>query len=366
MGWRELTVEQLVTLKDPLVVDVRSPCEHEAERLPNSINVPLLSNQERELIGTIYKVDGEMIARRHALKLIAPKIPAIIDEIVALRTSHSRAMVVYCWRGGLRSESVASLLSMAGLDCFRLQGGYKSWRRHVLNDFQTDRYQFIPIVLHGLTGAGKTEVLKELGHRGSHVLDLEELANHRGSTFGSMGLATQPTQKNFDGMLWQQLREAGNNTVYLEAESRKIGRVSLPDCIYSRIKSGTPIIVTGTLEKRVERIIADYLSTNTQQELERALDLLADLKERLGVQKLQEIKAAVLSGDLRSGIRMLLTDYYDPLYLKHFQHGAPFQLEVSGDNPAIAAEEIAQWSRNIASCALLTFSSASCENSGLG
>ncbi len=348
MGWRELTVEQLISLKNPLLIDVRSPCEHEAERLPDSINIPLLTDQERAVVGTIYKDEGEVVARRHALKLIAPKIPSMIDEILALRTLHGQATVVYCWRGGLRSESVASLLSMAGVDCFRLKGGYKSWRKHMLNDFAADKYHFIPVVLHGLTGVGKTEILKELRCRDLRVLDLEDLACHRGSAFGSMGLPHQPTQKNFDAFVWQQLREMGTDVVFMEAESRRVGRVSLPDCIYSRIKSGMPVLITGTLEKRVERIISDYLLTNTPSELEDALDLLADLKERLGSEKAKEIKEFVLSGDLHSGIRALLTDYYDPLYLKHIQAFSPFKLEVSGDEPAHAAEQIVSWSDKLA------------------
>ncbi len=349
MGWRELTVEQLMTLKTPLLIDVRSPCEHAKERLPNSINIPLLSDRERAVVGTIYKEDGEVVARRHALKLIAPKIPSMIDEIFALQTSRTQPTVVYCWRGGLRSESMASLFSMAGVNCFRLQGGYKSWRRYVLNDLQADQYTFIPVVLHGLTGVGKTEILKELTVRGLHVLDLEGLACHRGSAFGGMGLSQQPTQKNFDALLWEQLRGTGNNVVFMEAESRRVGRVSLPDCIYSRIKSGIPVLITGTLERRVERITSDYLSSNALRELEGALDLLADLQVHLGSQKIKEIKDAVLSGDLMSGVSALLTDYYDPLYLRHIQAHQLFQLEVSGDEPLLAAEQIVSWSHKLAS-----------------
>ncbi|MDZ4838222.1 MAG: tRNA 2-selenouridine(34) synthase MnmH [Candidatus Melainabacteria bacterium] len=348
MGWRELTVEQLLGLKNPLVIDVRSPCEHAAERLPDSINVPLLSDEERAVVGIIYKEVGEVVARRHALKLIAPKIPTLIDDIVALRTLHSQATVLYCWRGGLRSESVASLLSMAGIECFRLQGGYKSWRANVLRDFQTDQYRFVPLILHGLTGVGKTEILQELRSLDLHVLDLEKLACHRGSAFGSMGLAQQPSQKNFDALVWKQLREVDTNVVFMEAESRKIGRISLPDCIYSRILSGAPILITGTIEKRVERIISDYLSTSTPEQLEVALEHLADLKERLGLERVKHIKETVLSGDLHSAVKALLLEYYDPLYAKQIEKHSPFLLTVSGDNPSLAAGQIASWNQDSA------------------
>lgn len=347
MGWRELTVEQFLRLRNPLVIDVRSPCEHTAEHVPGSVNVPLLSDEERAVVGIIYKEVGEVVARRHALKLIAPKIPTLIDDIVALRTQHSQATVVYCWRGGLRSESVASLLSMAGIDCFRLQGGYKSWRANVLRDFQTDQYRFVPVILHGLTGVGKTEILKQLSARNLHVLDLEEIACHRGSAFGSMGLAQQPSQKNFDALVWKKLREVDADIVFMEAESRKIGRISLPDFIYKRILSGVPVLITGSIEKRIERIISDYLSACTREQLDEALSHLADLKERLGAARVKQVKDVVLSGDLHSAVHTLLTDYYDPLYSKQIQNHSPFQLEVSGDDPAAAAEKIVFWSQSL-------------------
>src|ERR1700733_13478917 len=196
MTWREINVERLLSLKDALVIDVRSPCEHAAERIPDSTNVPLLSDQERKTVGTVYAEQGEVAARILALRLISPKIPEIVDQILALRVSGS-SIVVHCWRGGLRSEAVASFLTVVGVDCWRLTGGYKAWRKHVINDFARDEYQFMPVILHGRTGTGKTAILKQLQDCRLHVLDLEALCHHRGSAFGALGLAEQPTQKNF-------------------------------------------------------------------------------------------------------------------------------------------------------------------------
>ena len=127
MTWRELTAEQLYTLRDPLVVNVRSPCEFASESIPGAVNVPLLNDEERAEVGTTYVQIGEMVARRVALKLISPKIPDIVDRILTLRRS-GQPTVIHCWRGGLRSEAVASFLAIIGIDCWRLTGGYKSWR----------------------------------------------------------------------------------------------------------------------------------------------------------------------------------------------------------------------------------------------
>jgi tRNA 2-selenouridine synthase len=346
MTWREITPENLNALKNTLVIDVRSPGEHEAERIPNSVNVPLLSDVERAEVGTIYKEQGEMVARRHALKMISPKIPLFIERVDELR-QHGNAVVIYCWRGGMRSESVASVLSIAGIDCFRLTGGYKAWRGQVVADFENDAYPFQPAVLHGLTGVGKTEILAALATRGQQVLDLEAIANHRGSVFGGLGLGSQPTQKNFDAALWQHMRAIPpNSVVFLEAESRKVGSVRLPDCVLKRIEGDRSILVTGSVQKRAERIAADYLhpSRSPETELGRGLALLDRLKERLGGKLVLQLKDLIAAGEILEAVKVLLVDYYDPLYSRQIERNAPFELEVNGDDVEAAAEQIAAWS----------------------
>jgi len=341
MPWRELSTEELNTFKRPVIIDVRSPSEHTAECVPGSINIPLLSDEERAVVGTIYKQDGEMVARRHALTLIAPKVPAIIDQVLSLQKQHGQQIVIYCWRGGLRSEAVASLLSIAGVSCFRLTGGYKAWRRQVVEYFESNRAGLIPVVLHGLTGVGKTEILQELQLQGMQVIDLEGLANHRGSAFGGLGLGQQPTQKNFEAALWQRLHTMQSGIVFLEAESRKVGRLNLPDLIYKRmILVGRAILVSGTIEKRVERITQDYLRSDAQKRLGEALAVLPNLKERLGASRLSVIRELAERDDISSAVQLLLSEYYDPIYGKAIERSASFDLEVSGDDPVGAAEEI--------------------------
>jgi len=342
MPWREISANQLNELKTPLIIDVRSPCEHVVENIPGSINVPLLSDIERAEVGTIYARQGEVAARNQALRIISPKIPAIVDQILRLRR-RDQALVIHCWRGGLRSEAVASFLSIVGIDCFRLVGGYKAWRRSVLSDFQEDAYSFIPLVLHGLTGVGKTEILQNLRSLGHEILDLEQLANHRGSAFGGLGLGNQPTQKNFEAGLWSQMRTSRGQPVFLEAESRKIGRLSLPDCIYGRIQQGRKILVAGTISARARRIVEEYTGLLPREAWTQAIERLSSLKERLGSRRVQELKEMLISSQLFEAVQVLLLEYYDPLYSRQIERARPFELEVCGDDAKAAADAISAW-----------------------
>jgi tRNA 2-selenouridine synthase len=345
--WRELSPEQFNDLKNKIVVDARSPCEYVAESIPGAVNVPLLDDAERAEVGTMYKHQGEVAARRLALRIISPKIPEIVDEILALRTAGS-TIVVHCWRGGLRSEAVVSFLTVVGIDSWRLTGGYKAWRKVVLQELSGDAFAFDPIILHGQTGVGKTGILTELTARGASALDLEALANHRGSVFGGLGLGNQPTQKNFDAVLWTRLRTLGNRPVYLEAESRKVGSVALPDSILKCIQNGRRILVTGSVNVRAERIWREYAGRFDQDVLEQALAALSKLKERLGGKRVKEISALFHEGNIKDAVEVLLVEYYDPLYEMQIKKYEPYDLIVNGDHPERAAHDLLEWSRQLA------------------
>lgn len=344
MTWRELTSEQLYTLRNPLIIDVRSPCEYQAGSISGAVNVPLLSDTERVQVGTVYAREGEMSARRLALQLISPQIPSIVEQILALRHS-GQTLVVYCWRGGLRSEAVSSFLTIIGVDCWRLTGGYKSWRRYLISQLSAQHHKFQPVILDGLTGVGKTEILQALSGLGVAVLDLEGLANHRGSAFGGIGLGAQPTQKNFEAALWMVLRQQGGNALVMEAESRKIGKLSMPDLIVDSIASGSRVLVTGSIAARAGRIARDYAGKQGENFAvsPEAFQQLTTLKARLGASCLDECKRLVLTGKLEEAVKILLLDYYDPLYSKLINQYESFFLTVDGDNPVQAAQEIARW-----------------------
>lgn len=348
MEWRELAVEDLDGLRSPLIIDVRSPSEFAAERIPEAINIPLLGDAERVMVGIIYKSEGDLVARRKALSIIAPKIPELIEEILSHK-ERSRPIVVHCWRGGLRSEAVASVLSIAGIPSYRLRGGYKAWRNMVLKDLAEGRYDFEPIVLYGLTGAGKTELLHELSKRQFQVLDLEALANHRGSTFGGLGLSEQPSQKNFDASLWNQLRSLDRSKpVFIEAESRKIGKLSLPDQILEKIKRGSAILVESSLQARAARITHDYLNAcdSTEFALQGALSMLVRLKGALGKSRVEQIGALLNDGAIEEAVQALLAEYYDPLYSKSIKVRS-FALTVCNDDTVAAVKALEELARQM-------------------
>lgn len=341
MTWRELSPRQLSDLNDPLIIDVRSPGEHDAERILGSTNVPLLSNEERAEVGTVYVRQGEMLAKMMALRYISPKIPDIVDRISAMR-KHGQPIVVHCWRGGLRSEAVASFLSVVGFDCFRLTGGYKAWRKQVIEFLEVNDWSFSVIVLQGLTGSGKTEILKELDKLGMQVLDLEGLANHRGSAFGGIGLGKQPSQKNFEAAIYDKLKGINGGVVFMEAEGRKIGNLNLPKRLLSLIDTQPKILVIGSMEARKARLMQDYAQQSVEAR-QHALDSLDRLKERLGGQMISELRALADEGKLVEVAERLLTAYYDPLYGRHIAQTAPYVLTVSGDDPKGAASQLNQF-----------------------
>lgn len=345
MVWRELSPRDLDGLRNPLIIDVRSPCEFEEEQIPGAVNFPLLSNDERAQIGWLYKSEGEFYARRYALKFIAPKIPSIVDQIAEMR-EHGRPVVIHCWRGGLRSEAVASVLSIAGISCLRLTGGYKAWRAIIVEDLTRDNYPIEPIVLYGNTGCGKTDILEELDKRGAQVLDLELLANHRGSIFGGIGKNQQPSQKNFEAALWNKLRHFDKTKpVFLEAESRKIGKIAVPNTILNRIRNGRAVLVEGSLQRRIERILTTYWNKESHDldaavSLDEAFYLLELIKSRVGKKRCEEIRALATEGKFAEVVEILLVEYYDPLYKESTKHQQNFLLSVSGDVPAASAEEL--------------------------
>ncbi len=299
-------------LSSHCLIDVRTPLEYEDDHIPGAVNVTLLSNEERVEIGILHKEAGPPSARMRGLELTASRFPAMVKEIAS--AAAGRPVIVYCWRGGLRSRTVAEILDLTGFPAIQLLGGYKAYRAHVTAFFDNFRPRGPLVVLHGLTGVGKTDLLHRLDGNSCTVIDLEGLAMHRGSAFGELGMSQNLSQKRFDTLLWDALRSSPDGRpVVLEGESRRIGRISLPGNFYEIMREGIKIWCDASLETRVERLITEYGRPEYREEMAAAL---GRIRKKLGGDKHSEIMEYLDGWDLRPFMSELLVSYYDKVYYK--------------------------------------------------
>jgi len=287
------------------LIDTRSPGEFAAGHIPGAFNLPLLNNDERHQIGIAYKHDGRDAAVRLGYELVGHKFASYIDAAKAHAPDGN--LLVYCWRGGIRSNTMAWLLSSAGMNVTLLEGGYKEYRHWCLHQFELARPL---LVLSGKTGAGKTEILHELVHLGESVLDLEGLAHHRGSAFGSLGLPEQPTQEMFENKIAWCLGEFANSTrIWVENESRFIGRLRIPDVFFDQTNCATLISIDRDINARAHRILAEYGKFDASILAEKT----HGLTKRMGGDRVKVSVEALEAGDLMGWVLPLL-DYYDRNY----------------------------------------------------
>lgn len=295
------------------IVDCRTPLEFAEDHLPGAVNVPILTNEERVEIGTIHKQQGPQQARMRGLELTCGRFAAMVREVVA--HAEGRPVLVYCWRGGLRSLSLAILLEMAGCPVAQLTGGYKAFRAQVIDYFETCALPAPLIVIHGMTGTGKTTFINGLDPDQWTVIDLEGLARHRGSAFGSLGLGEQPLQKRFDTLLWDLLRHApAGRPIVLEGESQRIGQITLPGRFYEVMSESVKVWCQASLETRVRRLAEEYAREEYREPIEAALERI---KKRLGGPHYTELKGLLADGDMEGLTHGLIEHYYDRLYYKH-------------------------------------------------
>lgn len=321
-------------LESHLPVDVRTPLEFAEDHLPGAINVPLLSDEERVEIGTMYKEEGPYPARRRGLQLTAHRFPQMVQEIA--EQAKGRPLLVYCWRGGLRSKTVTSILDLTGHEALQLEGGYKAFRTEVSDYFTPLTPKGPLVVLHGMTGIGKTTLLQRLKERGCPVVDLEALACHRGSAFGQLGLDQSLTQKRFETLVWDEMRKAPAGVpLIVEGESERIGRVSLPGDLYQKMGEGIRVWCSASLETRVQRLIDEYGRPEYREEMGAALQRI---RKKLGGKKCDEIAGYLERWEMEPFMRGLVCDYYDKVYYKNRTWEADFDLSLEDFD--VAAEEL--------------------------
>jgi len=320
---QEITLEELRALQQKqqlAFIDVRSPSEYELATIPGSLNIPLFNDAERAEIGTIYKQTSVQAAKERGLEIVSAKLPGFIKEFAGVGPKK----VVFCWRGGMRSKTTATLLSLMGIQAFRLIGGYREYRRWVVETLNTMEFAPRAYVIHGNTGTGKTALLRRLQEEGYPVLDLEALAGHRGSIFGHIGLKSH-NQKTFDALLLEEmLRYRESPFVLLEAESKRIGKVMLPDSLIRKKEEGIPIWIDMPVQARVEQILQDYRPAEFKEQYVQAF---RQIKSRIHTPVAAEIEALLLADRFAEAVELLLLHYYDPRYA----HTA----EQYGDHPEI-------------------------------
>lgn len=307
-----LTVEEyLANCEAFYTVDVRSPGEFREAAIPGAVNIPLFDDREREIVGTAYWQEGTERAKLLGLSLVGPKLAPMVEKMAG--EAKGRTILLYCWRGGMRSESMLAVLQAMKYPAARLTGGYKAFRRHVRTFLENAQIKKPVFVLNGLTGVGKTLVIKKLRAQGVPALDLEGMANHRGSVFGAAGLGSQPSQKDFEARLFLELekfRDAGYLVV--EGEGKRIGSVVLPDILYSAMNDGPHILLEASLEKRVERILAEY--GHSQDSAEELAQAVVRLEKRLGKTRCRELADEIRKGEFAVAARELCLEYYDKYY----------------------------------------------------
>lgn len=328
--YKSINIAQAFTGFDT-VIDVRSPAEYSNDHFPDAISLPVLDDEERARIGTLFTQVSPFEAQKQGAALIARNIARHLEEALHDREKGWRPLI-YCWRGGMRSGAMAHILAQVGWKTTQLTGGYKAYRRHVITTLDTLPNQFNFVVIAGATGSGKSRLLHALAQRGAQVLDLEMLAQHRGSLLGTLPDQNQPSQKTFESRIFNVLRSLDTaRPVYVEAESRKIGVLNVPDALLERIRTVSCIAIEAPQDARVKLLLEDYGHfLRNPQLLGERLSLLLELH---GHKVIERWCAMANDAEWQPLVAELLARHYDPAYRRssgisfsQLQHAETYQL----------------------------------------
>jgi tRNA 2-selenouridine synthase len=306
-----ISIDEFLSLRRQLpVVDVRSQDEFQEGHIRNAINLPLLNNEERIAVGIDYKQKGQNEAIKTGFRLVGPRLLDIVNK--AEQVAQGKELLVHCWRGGMRSNNFSQFADMAGVKSHTLKGGYKEYRRLAIESFKNP---FQIVLLTGCTGSGKTEVLRALKEQGEQILDLEGLANHKGSAFGGLLMPTQPTTEQFQNELFEEILSLDlSRRIWVEDESIAIGKIFLPTDFWRTMHESPLVQMEVPREIRIQRLVNEYGMADRGE----FLDIMGKIVKRLGGQQYNTAKEKLLQGDMASTIDILLT-YYDKAYLQSIE-----------------------------------------------
>ena len=294
------------------IIDARAPGEFAEDHLPRALSMPVLNDEERARVGTLYKQVSAFEAKKLGAALVSRNVADHIERHLLDKPKHWRPLV-YCWRGGQRSGAFSHILREIGWDAHRLQGGYKAWRRHVIEQLAQLPQGFRFRVVSGATGSGKSRLLEALAAKGAQVLHLEQLAAHKGSVLGNLPDQDQPAQKGFESMLYAELsRLDPQRPVFVEAESRKIGRLQVPETLLEAIRRADVLRIEASLPARVAFLLRDY--DYAVADAGWLLARLANLKGLQSNETLERWQTLIAAGNHPALVEQLLTQHYDPLY----------------------------------------------------
>jgi tRNA 2-selenouridine synthase len=344
MAVEKLHIESFLEFaKQHPVIDVRSPGEYKHAHIPGAYSLPLFTDEERKIVGTAYKQEGREKAIKIGLDFFGPKMKRMVEEVENICGDHGKKYIVgeiseithrasnivllYCWRGGMRSAGVAWLMDLYGFKVYSLTGGYKKFRNYVLDTFKLS-FQFK--ILGGYAGSGKTEVLKALQKKGEPVIDLEAIANHKGSAFGNIGMPEQPGQEMFENLLAIELRRLTDggcsfpklktltnngqpmvNPIWLEDESQRIGLVNIPNDLWNNMRQSSLCFLDISFEERLKHIAREY----GQLDRQKLIDAIIRIREKLGGLNAKNAIQLLEEENTIESFRILLK-YYDKFYLK--------------------------------------------------
>ena len=305
-----MKVKEVVENPERIVVDLRTPSEYAKGHIPDSVNVPLFTDEERVKVGTLYKQAGPEIAFQHGLKFTGPRLAEMTKRVRNL--AKGKPLVFYCWRGGMRSKSFCWLMALGGMNVSRIKGGYKAYRRYIRRAFTESANM---VILGGYTGTGKTDVLLELERQGMQIVDLEGVASHKGSVFGHINEAAQPTSEQYENNLfevWQGIDK--KRVVVVENESASVGSVSVPEPLYRQMRKAPVVSISIPLNLRVERLVAEYGVDDTQP----LLDAVQRIAKKLGGKNKQLVDTHLRENRFDKACELLL-EYYDKYYERGVQ-----------------------------------------------